>query len=168
MITWTVQGTNTRVGAELGWLVQSGQLHPMCPVSADGGRTWIHALDAAQRMNARGDDGLALIVPMRTGAWATGAQYVALFSLLFFGGPICFGAAALSFDHGPTIAARLVFTLVATALGPLPVGLMTWLGHREIKKDPTLRGKGRLIFALVCTALMALACVIAFVGSLLR
>jgi hypothetical protein len=136
----------------------------MCPVSADGGRTWIYALDAAQCMNARGDDGLALIVPMRTGAWATGAQYVGLFSLLFFGGPFCFAAAAMAFEHGPTITVRLVVTLIATAVGPLPVALMTWLGHREIKKDPTLRGKGRLIFALVCTALMALACVFAFVG----
>jgi hypothetical protein len=166
MITWTIEGTNQCVGNELPSLVQSGWLHPARAVSADGGRTWIPALEAARRLAARGDDGLAFIVPMRTATYATLAQYIGLFSLLFFGGPLSFMTAALAFDHGPTKRFRIIFALVAAVLGPAPVALFACLGRREIKKDPTLRGTGRVIFAWVCVAPMAIACAAGIVGAL--
>lgn len=167
-IEWQIQGTAHRVGADLPDWVARGWLHPMCPVSADGGRTWITAGEAARRLHLRGSDELAMLIPTRVGGWATGGQYLGLFSLLFFGGPICFLAAVLGWDHGPTHLVRLVVVLVALVLGPLPVAACAWLGRREIARDPTLRGTGRVVFAWVTATLMALPALAGLVGAIVR
>lgn len=167
-IEWQIQGTAQRVGAELpDWLAR-GWLHPACPVSADGGRTWIPAAEAARRLHLRGSDELAMIMPTRESGWATGGQYLGLFSLLFFGGPACFLSAVLGWDPGPRHVVRLVFVLVAIALGPLPVAACAWLGRRDIQRDPTLRGTGRVLFAWVTAALMAIAAFAGLVGAIVR
>ena len=169
MIQWVVQGTNQTVGEDLPAWVHAGWLHPQAPVSADGGRTWIPAVEAARRLVARGDDAMAFLVPMRTSTYATVAQYIGLFSLLFFGGPLCAIAAAIAWDPAKTtIGFRLGFIATALVLGPLPVLLPVFLGHREIKKDPTLRGNFRLIFGAGCGGLMALAVLGALVGLVVR
>ncbi len=97
-----------------------------------------------------------------------GAQYVGFFSLLFFGGPLSVLGAILAWDDGPTRLVRFIVLLAAFVLGPLPVALAALLGRREIPRDPTLRGGGRLIFAAVTAALMMLALAAGGVGVLAR
>ena len=159
MITWIVQSTGRTVtGDELVAWAHSGQLHPQTMVSANGGRDWIIARQAVFRMEARGDDGMAFLIPTRTSTYATLAQYVGLLSLLFFGGPLSAGAMSIAWDDNGkmTLLFRLGFFAVAALLGPTPVFLAAFFGKREIERDPTLRGKGRLIFGLVCGLLMLL------------
>jgi hypothetical protein len=157
MIRWQIQGTDRVVsGEELPPWLQAGWLAPQAPVSADGGATWIPAAEAARRMAARGDDAVAMFVPMRTAPWAIVGQYVALFSLLFFGGPLAVGATAAAFDHGTKLVFKLGLLAVALVVGPLPPALAAWLARREIRRDPTLRGTGRMWFAVVCAVVMLL------------
>jgi hypothetical protein len=144
--------------------VRSGHLHPETPVSLDQGRSWLPASLAAQRFESRGDDAVAFMIPVRTETWSTVAGYIALFSLLFFGGPFAFAAALVGFDPGPTITVRLGTVAAALVLGPLPPAAMALLGLRALRRDPTLRGKGRAIFALVCAGLMAAGCLVGLVG----
>lgn len=141
--------------------VFSGQLHPEASVSLDGGSSWLAAGLVAQRLHARGSDELALIAPQRTEPWSVAAGYVALFSLLFFGGPIALVVVLFGFDTGPKIGVRLAAVAIGLLLAPLPPALMGWLGLRAIRKDPTYRGKGRAIFALVVGALLAAPCLVA-------
>ena len=169
MVRWTVAGTNQVLGDELPSWVQAGWLPPHVPVSADGGRTWIPATEAVRRLYARGDDIAAMFVPMRTATFATVAQYTGLFSLLFFGGPLCLIAMMTGFDPGTmTVPFRVCFFAAAILLGPSPIALFAWLGRREIKRDPTLRGNGRIVFALVCAALMAVQVFVGMVASAVR
>jgi hypothetical protein len=148
--------------------VFAGRLHPDTPVSFDGGASWLAAGLAAQRLRARGDDALAVFIPTRIEPWSMAAGYVAIFSGLFFGGPISFLAAVLGFDPGPTVLVRLITVLVCSLLGPLPPALMGWLGLRGLRRDPTYRGKGRAVFALVVAGLMAVPCLIGLVGVVIR
>ena len=140
--------------------VALGQIHPATPASVDGGQTWITAAVVAHRLQARGDDGIAFFVPMRTEGWSLGAGYLAIFSGLFFGGPLCFAAPFVAAEIGPSVAFKLCYPLVALLLGPLPPAAMALLGLRALRRDPTCRGKGRAIFALVVAALMALCALI--------
>ncbi len=166
VLVHTPRGPESWHEATLVSAVSAGQLHPETPASFDEGRTWITVGLAAARLRDRGDAGVALLVPMRTEGWSTGAGYVALFSLFFFGGPLCFAAVVVGYDvHTPPLV-RLGFALVALVFGPLPPALMAWLGFRALARDPTLRGKGRAIFALVLAGLMALSCMVAAFGIL--
>jgi hypothetical protein len=146
--------------------IQRGELHPETPVSFDAGCSWLPARIAAQRLQWRGDDGIALVLPTRTESWSTLAGYVALFSLLFFGGPLSVMAGALGFDGASAPHFRLAFPLVVLVLGPLPLALFSLLGLRAIRRDPTYRGKGRAIFALICAAVMAAACLVGLGAAL--
>jgi hypothetical protein len=145
--------------AEIVRAVHEGRIAPATRVSIDGGREWMHAGMLVQRADARGDDGLALLIPVgRTEGWSIAAGYVGIFSLLFFGGPLCFaGGVGLTGSGRMTILARLAFFVVPLLLGPLPPALMASAGLRAIRRDPTYRGKGRAIFALVTAALMVVA-----------
>jgi hypothetical protein len=145
-----------------------GRLDPATPVSFDGGTSWLPAGLAAQRLRARGDDALAALLPMRIEPWSMAAGYVAIFSFFFFGGPASFLAAVLGFDPGPKVLFRLEAILVCSVLGPLPILLLGWLGLRGLRRDPTYRGKGRAIFALVVGGLMALSCLVGLLGVLVR
>ena len=138
------------------------------PVSVDAGRSWEPAWQMDMKLRARGDAVTALVMPMRTEAWSTVAGYIAIFSFLFFGGPICFLAVGTAFDHGPTKLVRLLVTLGAFVLGPLPIALPALLGTRALKKDPTLRGKGRATFAFAVAGVLTMACAVAAVVALLR
>ena len=143
------------------------QLNPAAPVSLDGGHTWLPAVEAARWLHARGDNGLAAIVPMHVEGWSMGAGYLAVFSLLFFGGPIVFGTTFAAFDDGPTLLVRLGAVLVGIVLGPLPLAFMGWRGLVNIRRTPSYRGKGRAMFALVVAAVMALACGVGLVAAVI-
>ena len=145
--------------------VTLAQVHPQTPVSLDQGRTFLPAAVAAERLRARGDDLVAAFVPTRVETYSTLAGYIAIFSGLFFGGPISLVAAVVAFDPGQvSIAVRLGFIAAAIVLGPLPLAAFALLGLRAIRRDPTLRGKGRAIFALVIAAIMLLACLAGVAG----
>jgi hypothetical protein len=131
------------------------RLHPDTPVSFDGGRSWIPAWPAAQSLQARGDDGLAVVLPVNVEAWSMGAGYAAVFSGLFFAGPLSIGSGVAIFHAGGKPLPMLIFALVAFVLGPLPIAAMALLGLRALRRNPALRGKGRAIFALVVAALLA-------------
>ncbi|MEO7111624.1 MAG: hypothetical protein ABI183_14385 [Polyangiaceae bacterium] len=148
--------------------VAQGRIWRELPASIDGGKTWMPAWQLDLKLRARGDDGVALLMPMRTEAWSMVAGYLGVFSLLFFGGPISFGVAILSFDKGPTKLIRLAFVLGGMLLGPAPIAGTAELGRRALLKDPTLRGKGRMIFAFVVAGILALPCLVGLVGALLR
>jgi hypothetical protein len=132
------------------------QLHPDTPVSFDGGRSWMPAWPAAHSLHSRGDDGLAAVMPMNVEQWSMGAGYAAIFSGLFFAGPLCLGSAAAIFDGGARPLPMLVFALVAFVLGPLPIAAMALVGLRNLRRNPAMRGKARAIFALVVAAVLAL------------
>ena len=75
----------------------------------------------------------------------------------------------LAFDPGKTTKLlRLAFVLGAMLLGPFPIALPAELGRRALLRDPTLRGKGRMIFAFVVAAILCVPCFIGLVGALLR
>ncbi len=145
-----------------------GRMPREIPVSVDAGRSWEPAWQMGMKLRARGDEFTALIAPVHTEAWSTVAGYIAVFSFLFFGGPIAFAAVVMAADHGPTKLFRLCVVLGALVLGPLPIAVPAALGMRALKKDPTLRGKGRAIFALIIAAVLGLACFVAAVVALLR
>ncbi len=151
------------------YAVRAGQLAPDVPVSVDAGRTWIRADVLFARLHERGDDGAAMFVPMRVETYSTLGQYLGLFSLLFFGGPICVIPVAMAFDPGTTsILLRLGFWLGAMVLGPLPIAALGLLGLRALRRDPTQRGKGRAIFALVVAGIMAAPMLVALPFLLFR
>lgn len=143
-------------------------LHPETPVSFDGGRSWMPAWPAAQSLHARGDDGLAVVVPTNVEQWCMGAGYAAIFSGLFFGGPLALGASIAMFENGPRPLPMLVFALVAFVLGPLPIAAMALVGLRNLRKNPVLRGKGRAIFALVVAGILGVPNVVAILVYLFR
>ena len=145
-------------------VVDQGRMHPATPVSVDGGQTFVDASVMASRLRSRGDDGFAAVLPSRVETWSFLAAYLALFSLLFFGGPFAGVAAVIGFDAGPKVTFRLAMIGGALLLGPGPIALVGWLGLRAIRRDPTYRGKGRAIFALVVAALMLVGCLVGIVG----
>lgn len=145
-----------------------GRIWREVPASIDGGKNWMPAWQLDLRLRARGDDGVAFLVPLRTEPWSMIAGYLAVFSFLFFGGPIAVAVTILGWDHGPTKLLRLGFVLGGIVLGPLPIAGTAELGRRALLKDPTLRGKGRMIFAFVVAALMVPPCLVGLVGALLR
>lgn len=145
-----------------------GRIWRELPTSIDGGKTWMPAWQLDLKLRARGDDGVAFLVPMRTELWSMVAGYLAVFSLLFFGGPIALCVAILAFDTGPKKLLRLAFVLGGTLLGPAPIAGAAELGRRALTKDPTLRGKGRMIFAFVVAGVLVVPCLVGLVGALLR
>jgi hypothetical protein len=146
-----------------------GRIWRELPASIDGGKSWMPAWQLDLKLRARGDDGVAFLVPMRTEPWSMVAGYLAVFSLLFFGGPISLVTATMAFDPGTMSKLfRLAIVLVAVVLGPLPIAGLAELGRRALLKDPTLRGKGRMIFAFVVAGILVLPCLVGLVGALLR
>ena len=144
--------------------VALGHVHPAAPVSLDAGRTFLPAAVLASRLQHRGDDVLAAVLPTRVETFSALAGYIAVFSGLFLGGPFALGAAIIGFESGPTLAFRIGAIALALVLGPLPPALAALAGLRAIRRDPTLRGKGRAIFALVIAGLMLLGCLAGGVG----
>jgi hypothetical protein len=162
-------GTNVDWAAErIVAAVQGGQPAPATPVSFDGGRSWLPADRIVSGLRARGDDAVGLVVPIHTEPWSVVAGYVALFSLLFFGGPIAALAVVAAFDPGPRMAVRLGAVAVGLLLGPLPIAFVGWLALRGLRKDPTYRGKGRAIFSLVVAGLLTALCLVGLVGLIVR
>ena len=105
----------------------------------------------------------------RDSTWAILAVYLALASLLFFGGPLTVIAAALCWKHGDTPeGVRLAFALVALAIGPLPIAVLARLAQQEMRDDPKLLGKGRMLFAYGCAALMAVPLLTGVLVSIVR
>jgi hypothetical protein len=145
-----------------------GRIWREVPASIDGGKNWMPAWQLDLRLRARGDDGVAFLVPLRTEPWSMIAGYLAVFSLLFFGGPLSVVVAMMGWDSGPKKLLRLAFVLGGLALGPAPIAGAAELGRRALLKDPTLRGKGRMIFAFVVAGILALPCFAGLVGALLR
>jgi hypothetical protein len=145
-----------------------GRIWRELPTSIDGGKSWMPAWQLDLKLRARGDDGVAFLVPMRTEPWSMIAGYLAVFSLLFFGGPISFGVAVAGWDSGSKHLVRLGFALAGLLLGPAPIAGLAALGRRALMKDPTLRGKGRMIFAFVVAGILVLPCLVGLVGALLR
>lgn len=148
--------------------VFSRQLAPETPVSFDGGRSWLAAWPAAQSLHARGDDGIAAVVPMNVEGWSMGAGYAAVFSGLFFAGPLSIGSCVAAFDPGGKPVPMLVFMAVALVLGPLPIAAMALLGLRSLRRDPAKRGKGRAVFALIVAAILAVPNLVGLVVTLGR
>lgn len=145
------------------------QLDPNTPVSLDGGRSWLPAWQAAQRLQAPVDDGgLAAIVPIRVEGWSMGAGYVAIFSGLFFAGPLAIGACVAGVSGDGKALPIVLFALFALAAGPLPIAAMAWLGLRNLRRDPSYRGKGRAIFALVVAALLTVPCLVGLAGAVVH
>ncbi|MEO8878655.1 MAG: hypothetical protein ABI461_23905 [Polyangiaceae bacterium] len=148
--------------------VTYGRVPRDLPTSIDGGKVWIPAWQLDQKLRARGSDDEALLMPKSTEAWSAVAGYLALFSLLFFGGPLSLGAAILSWDSGPKRLVRLGFVIAALLLGAAPIAGMAELGRRALSADPILRGRGRMIFAMVVAAILVVPCVIGLFGVVLR
>ncbi|MBX3208855.1 MAG: hypothetical protein KF764_27740 [Labilithrix sp.] len=153
--------------AFLQWM-RAEQIAPTAAVSMDGGRSYVTATEAGQRLLARGDDALAAVIPTRVESWSAAAGYAALFSALFVGGPISLVAALAAMDTGPTMPVRLGAVAVGLVLGPLPIAVMAELGRRALRGDPTWRGRGRMIFAYVVAALLAAPCLVGLAGIVAR
>lgn len=147
--------------------VATSRLAPHAPVSIDGGRSWMPAMRALEWHRSQAAD-LALIVPTRVEPSALIAGYLGLFSLLFFGGPICVVAALMSWDRGPKPIVGVVAILVGAVLGPLPVLWPARKGHRALQADASLNGMLRVWTAYVAAALMTLALLAAVIGLLAR
>ncbi len=146
-----------------------GRIWRELPASIDGGKSWMPAWQLDLKLRARGDDGVAFLVPMRTEPWSMVSGHLAVFSLLFFGGPISLCVAILAFDPGTmTKLFRLAFVFGGLLLGPAPIAGTAELGRRALLKDPTLRGKGRMIFGMVVAGILVVPCLIGLVGALLR
>lgn len=144
------------------------QIPPETPVSFDGGRSWLAAWQAAQSLHARGDDGIAAVVPTHVEGWSMGAGYAAVFSGLFFAGPLSIGSCVAAFDPDGKPIPMLVFMTVALVLGPLPIAAMALLGLQNLRRDPAKRGKGRAVFALVVAAILAVPSLVGLVVTLAR
>jgi len=132
----------------------------MAPVSADGGVSWLPAWQAAQQP-LPADDALALLIPVRVNGYALIAGYVGLFSVLFFGGPICLVAGAFFAAPKAPWAVRLVALVVALLLGPLPPAACAYLAHRQLRANPAERGMARVVTGYVSAGLM----VVVFVAT---
>jgi hypothetical protein len=105
----------------------------------------------------------------RIATWAILAVYLALSSLVFFGGPLTIIATAICLKHGGTgLDVRLGFAIVGLVVGPLPIAVTAHLGQREIRRNPALHGKGRIAVAYACAALMAVPLFVGVAASLLR
>jgi hypothetical protein len=74
----------------------------------------------------------------------------------------------LGFDTGPKLLVRLIAPLIGLVLGPLPIAALAWLGLRSVRRDPTLRGGGRAVFALVVAFVLTLPCLAGLAGAVLR
>ena len=66
------------------------------------------------------------------------------------------------------IDATIAAGLCAMVLGPLPIAALGILGLRALRRDPTQRGKGRAIFALVVAGIMGVPVLISLPFLLLR
>ena len=148
--------------------VTMGRVPRDLPTSVDGGKIWLPAWQLDQKLRARGNDVEAWLMPKATEAWSTVAGYLALFSLLFFGGPLALAAGIMGWDHGPTKVARFCLVLGGLVLGPAPIAGMAELGRRALRADPMLRGRGRMIFAMVVAGILLVPCAIGLVGVLVR
>jgi fructose-specific phosphotransferase system IIC component len=105
----------------------------------------------------------------RDSTWGILAVYLAVASLVFFGGPLALIATAMCFKHGETSeSVRFAFAAVALVVGPLPVGVLARLAQREMRENAKLLGRGRVLFAYACAALMAAPVVAGVVVSLVR
>ncbi len=135
--------------------VASKRVPVTAAASLDGGATWTTALEALKQVRGRADEALAAFLPVRVEPYSLFAGYVALLTLFFFGGPITMAGVAFAWDTGPKLPVRLGAVAVALVLGPLPPLFLGWVALRALKKDPSLRGKGRAIFALVVAGLLA-------------
>jgi hypothetical protein len=112
--------------------------------------------------------GLELIVPIKVQPDALIVGYLAIFSLLFFGGPISFLTAILGWDAGPKSIVRFGAVAVGLLLGPLPIGLYARHAHKRLLANPEARGMARVYTAYVCAALMGLGVAVGLVGAVVQ
>lgn len=148
-----------------------GRLSPTAQVSSDGGRIWLPAPQALQRARLAGhnDAMVGYVVPGRVEPNALIAGYIALFSLLFFGGPMAVLAAVIGWDDGKMkLGVKLALIAGAFALGPAPIALLCRGAGRKLRQDPTLDGRGRMIFAAVVAVLMTVPILVGVLGALVR
>jgi hypothetical protein len=150
--------------------LSSGALHAAVLASADNGATWWPAWQVAGFASPSavggGMSALGMVVPMgRISGWAMAGGYFGIL-LLFFGLPIGLVLVFAAADKdGRALAAFLGPMLVV--LGCLPVAGMSALGHRAVRRDPSLKGIGRAIFGYVCAGTVTLLVLVAAVRALL-
>jgi hypothetical protein len=153
---------------ELHDAVVRSQLHPAVLASSDGGGTWHYAWRLLG-MPAPVDPALGILVPL--GKFSTAAMIAGYLGIvaLVFGGVVAAGLVAIAF-HLETDADRVILRVMAGILlvGVLPVAMTAALGHRAIRRDPSLKGMGRAGFAYAVCALLALAAAFALVMSVVK
>jgi hypothetical protein len=154
-----VEGWDGRIDArELVDAVYTRRMDPMTKISFDDGRTWIAAGPPATRLHAKlfGQDGIAAVVPVGVEPWCLAAGYVALLWPIFFGNIGTAFAFAAASAEGGSIPGRLLTILAGLVFCVGPVLATALLGLKKTRSDPTWRGRGRAIFALVMTVLFSL------------
>ena len=147
--------------------VRSGAIAADAPASLDGGHSFQPAGMVQQRL-AQDDQAMSLVMPVRVETWAVLSGYLALFSLLFFGGPAVLVGVIAAWDPASKLQARVIFLAVGLVLGPLPIAACAALARRNLVRDPTQRGMGRVWFAFGVAGLLALACCAGMVGLVAR
>jgi hypothetical protein len=148
---------------------RAGRIPRDAPVSNDGGRSW-QPIGYAFGGSGQAPEvqGLELIVPIKVQPDALIVGYLAIFSLLFFGGPISFLTAILGWDAGPKSIVRFGAVAVGLLLGPLPIGLYARHAHKRLLANPEARGMARVYTAYVCAALMGLGVAVGLVGAVVQ
>lgn len=148
---------------------RAGRIPTNASVSNDGGRTW-QPIGYAFGGSAQPPEvqGLELLVPIKVQPDALIVGYLAIFSFLFFGGPIGFLTAIMGWDPGPKSIVRFGAVAVGLLLGPLPIALYARHAHKKLLANAELRGLARVYTAYVCAGLMGLGVAIGLLGAVVR
>jgi hypothetical protein len=131
-------------------------LPPTTAVSTDGGATWSAALLVFKMRHGGSDDALGVFIPVKVDPTAMAVGYLALATLVMFGGPLTLGAAVLVSQPKPTFTFKLGAVLVSLALGVLPPIGLGLLAVRRVKASPGANGLARAYFSVGVGALLAL------------
>ena len=148
---------------------RAGRIPTNASVSNDGGRTW-QPIGYAFGGSAQPPEvqGLELLVPIKVQPDALIVGYLAIFSFLFFGGPMAFVTAIMAWDPGPKSIVRFGAVAVGLLLGPLPIALYARHAHKKLLANAELRGLARVYTAYVCAGLMGLGVAIGLLGAVVR
>jgi hypothetical protein len=143
-------------------------LSPVTAVSTDGGATWSAALILFKLRYGSSDAGLGVLLPVKVEPTAMAVGYLALATLVMFGGPLTAGAAVLISEPKPTFFVKLGAALVSLVLGVLPPIGLGLLAVRRVNASPGSHGLARAYFSIGVGALLALVLAAGVVASLVR
>jgi hypothetical protein len=145
------------------------RLPPTTPVSVDGGASWSAALVVfKQRSTPSADTALGVLIPVKVEPTALAVGYLALATLLMFGGPLTAVAALFLVDRGPTVGVKLGAVVVALVLGVLPPIGLGLLARRRVAATAGATGMGRAWFSIGVGVLLAFVLLLGVVAALVR